>query len=520
VNEAPRYATLRDYLRVIRERRVTIILITLAFAGAALGWSARQKPTYEASATVQFKDENIDSSILGTVTSIGGQTPEQRAAISAESIDRPDVADRAKEILHLNAKADLRRASVNARPESRPTLAVVTARAAKARAAARLANAFAEAARDVAISETRDRYKKAASAQRKIVKEIPDKRVNRLLRAQKLADIARLGQLAKIVRPVEVLETASVPSNPVSPKPILNTILGLLLGLAIGLIAAFGRDALDRRFKNSREITAELHLPLVGYVREDLLGRSVVGNGRKPLTDDDLEGFRVLRTNLEFLDVDRPPKVVLITSALPDEGKSTVAGALACANATAGKRTLLVDCDLRRPMLATRMGLERTPGLTDYLVGAASPTDVLQTVALSAEPSANGASPQAPEARVLPLTCITAGTLSPQPAEMLRSQRFKDFLAQVSEVYDAVIVDSAPLLSVVDTLELLPAADAVVVCVRASQTTRDQARAARAALEHFPARPTGIVVTGFRRREEADAYGYYSYGYVYGSKSR
>ena len=110
----------------------------------------------------------------------------------------------------------------------------------------------------------------------------------------------------------------------------------------------------------------------------------------------------------------------------------------------------------------------------------------------------------------LPMVAIAAGSRAPHPAELVRSKRFHAFFEQIKEAYDIIIVDSSPLLSVADTLEILPLSDAVVVCVRASQTRRDQARAARGALAHLPARPTGVVITGIRSAEEGAYYGFYS----------
>jgi Mrp family chromosome partitioning ATPase len=262
-------------------------------------------------------------------------------------------------------------------------------------------------------------------------------------------------------------------------------------------------------------------MPLLGYVPEAVLGQSVAAGktkARGTMSEDDLEGFRVLRTNIEFLDVDHPPKVLLVTSALPEEGKSTLASGLAAAYAVGGKRTLVVECDLRRPTFAARMGINATPGLSDYLVNRAEPREVLQSIAPPAG-SSNGSEPSAVTTAV-PFVAITAGSPAPHPAELLRSQRCRDFLAQVREAYDVVILDTCPLLSVADTLELLPCADAVVVCIRASKTTRDQARAAKGALSHFGSRPAGLVLTGTRVGDDAGYQGYYSYGYVYGSSGR
>src|SRR3954452_2141883 len=124
-------------------------------------------------------------------------------------------------------------------------------------------------------------------------------------------------------------------------------------------------------------------MPVVGKVSENALGRVGFGvNGSAPVMDPDLESFRIIRTNLEYLRQDRPLKSLLVTSGLPEEGKSTVAASLACTATLAGRRTLLVECDVRRPSLARRLGLKQTPGLTDYLMGAADPRDVIQTVEL------------------------------------------------------------------------------------------------------------------------------------------
>ena len=512
MNDGPRYVTFRDYLRVVRERRLLVILTALLFAGVGLGYSVRQTPLYAAEASVEFRDEQVDQTIFNRQPA-SGQTPEQRAAVNAQTITNEQITKRAREIL----KSPQGPLAVLARPEARTNLVIVEGRAASAERAAAVANAFAEAARDEKREEARERYDDAARSQRRVLRDLRGKKGTALTVLLLRQEIAKFEELARIADPVIIRRTAAAPGAPIRPKPVRTTILGLLIGLTLGIVAAFVRDSLDRRFKSSREITDELHLPLLGYVREDVLGSGLAaGKGRKLLSEEELEGFRIVRTNIEFLDVDSPPKLILVTSALPEEGKSTVSAALAAAYAATDKRTLLVECDLRRPTLAGRLGVRGEPGLSDFLVGRAQPQEILQTISLS-----GGASNGDSEATATPahsLVAITAGSPAPQPAELLRSKRCRDFFEQVSEVYDVVIVDTSPLLSVVDTLELLPIAGAVVVCVRASQTTREQARAAAAALAHFPDRPTGIVVTGIRAQDEAGYGGYYSYGYAYGSK--
>jgi len=222
----------------------------------------------------------------------------------------------------------------------------------------------------------------------------------------------------------------------------------------------------------------------------------------------------------EFLQADNPMRTVLITSGAPEEGKSTVAMALAGAVALAGKRTLLVECDLRRPCFADRLGLNRDPGLTDYLVGRAEPADVLQVVKLISPSTVNGdkeATPAKEGVEEATLVCITAGSQAPLPAELLGSDRFSSFLSKVSSAYDLVVLDTSPILSVVDALEVVPQVDGLVVCVRLARTTREEARATREALAHLPGRPTGVVVTGVSPDDES----YYGYHYgAYGPDDR
>jgi Mrp family chromosome partitioning ATPase len=170
-------------------------------------------------------------------------------------------------------------------------------------------------------------------------------------------------------------------------------------------------------------------------------------------------------------------------------------------------------------VLAARFGLNPTPGLTDYLTGNANPEEVLQVVVVP--PSSARTNGQLSEVLTAQVEeprffCITAGTSTPRPAELLASQSFANLLAEVADVYDSVILDCTPILSVADTLDLIPHATAVLVCVRVDQTTRDQARAARAALELLPSKPTGVVLTGLSERSQ----GYHGYYPPYATQAR
>jgi capsular exopolysaccharide synthesis family protein len=500
MNDYPRYVTVRDYMQVVREHRWLIVLVTLVFTGASVAFSLSAKKSYQAEASLQFQEDSVNPGFLGALVP-NDATPEQRAAIDAQRVRKPQVVQEAARILQVSpASANGLLSHISSRPEAKTNLVIIDATSSNPRAAANLANAFAQATQKVRQAEVRDGYAQAARAIRRQIAALGNGLATFSNRTVLQVQAVQLDQGAKVISPVQIARAATVPRSPASPKPVLGAVLGVLIGLIVGVLAAFVRDAMDRRFKSSEEITTEFRLPIVGYVREDALGKTATAmNGRRPLTEVDLEGFRILRTNVEFLNVDKPPGVVLVTSSLPEEGKSTVAAALAGAYAAAGKRTLLVECDLRQPTLAKRLGLAAQPGLTDVLTGQATPADVAQTVLEGF-----------PNSAASPLQCVVAGTETPLPAELLRSERAKAFLAEACEAYDAVVIDSSPILPVVDTLELLSAVDGLVVCVRASRTTREQARAAKTTLEHFPKLPTGVVVTGLRSHRDAYAYPAYS----------
>ena len=270
----------------------------------------------------------------------------------------------------------------------------------------------------------------------------------------------------------------------------------MVLGLLLGVAFAFLRDVLDRRLRSFRDIESSFHFPILGYVRNEAMGRVAYAANGSHRSDQqlDIEAFRIVRRNLEFLANGAAPRSILVTSGLPEEGKTTVAGSLAFAMAAAGKTTLLVDCDLRRPMLSSRLDLEQSPGISDYLLGRATPEEILRTVEFSDVASRNGAAAddkQTGKPAVLRFVFVPAGSSMAGATESLGSPQFKEFIEEVSQVYDVVIFDSSPLLPVADTLEILPQVDAVILCAREFKTTRAQASAAKAALSRLPERRPG-----------------------------
>ena len=487
---------LRDYMAVLRARRGLVIAITLIAVAIGLAYSLAKTASYDATATVTFTDPAKALGLIAPGTNIPVDlNPDKSAAADSRIVTRQDVVTGVQKQLNNGMSADELKGDVNAALLPDSDQIAITASTDNADKSAKVANAFAEQTKIAAQNDARDTY----ASQAKKVKSLGDSSDPTTAAAANTA-VARLQTLSKVADPVEITRPATVPGSPSSPKPVRDTILALILGLLIGIGAAFLRNAFDRRVKDSHQLQHELGLPLVGYVRADALGLAGVGrNGDSFVSEDDLEAFRILRRNVDFLAGDDEITSLVVTSALPEEGKSTVAAWFAYVSAVAGRRTLLVECDLRRPVLASRFGVETAPGLSDYLGGEAKPKDVLRSVHVHGREAVD----------VLPL--IPAGENTFQPAEMIGSKKFEAFLDQTTNAYDIVIFDSAPLLPVGDTLELIPQVDAVLLCVRLGQTTKDQAQAAKQAMTHLPDKPTGLVVTGVRRGSDDDYYGYYSY---------
>jgi capsular exopolysaccharide synthesis family protein len=449
-----------------------VLLTAVIAAAAAAVYSLAQTPVYKAVTTLSFSNQFFPP---GQQEPVEGQATTSAIAAGSKLVTRDGVLSATSESLGGEPTPDELRSDTTVAIEPTTNLVNVEVRADDGDEAAEIASELAKQTRNVGTDETRAYYRRIAG----------------------IAGNKNLKVLATSAEPVAIVQDPEVPTSPASPKPLRNTLIAGFLGLLLGVGIAFLRHALDRRVTDAHEIQRELGLPMVGYVHTDNLGVGTSQNGAVIAADDDLEAFRILRANVDFLGGGEGLRTVAVTSPLPEEGKSTVSAGYAYANALAGRRTLLVECDFRRPVLAERFGFEPSPGLSDHLLGEASPREVLRSIDIEG-PSAE------------PLPVIPAGVDVLQPAELIASPQFHHFLAQIAKAYEIVVVDCAPVLPVGDALELLPQVDGVLLCVRIGQTTREQAMSAKEAMAHLPDKPTGLVITGLERGGEGDYYGYYS----------
>jgi receptor protein-tyrosine kinase len=290
---------------------------------------------------------------------------------------------------------------------------------------------------------------------------------------------------------VVVEQRASIPGKPVSPNKTLNLLAGLGVGMLLGIGLAVLRDLLDNTVKDRQTLEEITGVGLVGSIPLDKERRKEPAISFSSDNSSIAEAFRKLRTNLQFLAVDDPPRVIVITSSMPNEGKSTTAINIALALAEAEHNVVLVDGDMRRPKLDKYLDLVGQVGLSTVLSGGASLSEVLQ------------------KTRFPGLTVLTSGTVPPNPSELLGSLSAKKLLSEMRAQFDYVIVDSSPLLAVTDAAILAANSDGVLIMARFGQTKREQLAHAVGNLEDVGARPLGAVFTMTPERGHAK----YSYSY-------
>jgi len=279
--------------------------------------------------------------------------------------------------------------------------------------------------------------------------------------------------------------------SPVSPNLPLNLVVGGLIGLIFGIIAVILRDMFDSSVKTAQEIGELTHSPVLAVIPEQS------SFSRHPLiTDRDApagrgEPFRVLRTNLQFVDLDAKRQMFVITSAVPDEGKSVTAVNLAIAIAQSGREVLVIDCDLRKPSVAKLLDLDNAVGFMTAVTATAPLYECVQKHESGIHVLATGPKP-------------------PNPAEVLDTDTVRALLRQAQVEYDVVIIDAPPLLAVADPAILAGMVGGAIVVVRHGRTKREQLRQAVSRLDAVGARIFGVVPNAARKRD-IDAYSYEYY---------
>ncbi|MDQ6794913.1 MAG: polysaccharide biosynthesis tyrosine autokinase [Chloroflexota bacterium] len=284
------------------------------------------------------------------------------------------------------------------------------------------------------------------------------------------------------------IEHPATPLDPSSPRPLFNTAISVLLGLLVATGFAFVWEKFDDRVKTPEDVERVTGLPTIGTIlrmpsergRKEIYRLATLLNPRSVVA----EAFRTIRTNLEFASVDRPLRTITVTSSLPGEGKSVVSANLAVAFGQAGRRTILVDADLRRPGIHTLFSLPNETGLTDMVLSDAVS---LADVAMDTEE---------PNLRIL-----TSGPVPANPAELLGSQRMAVILQRILAEADLVILDTAPVGVVTDAALVAARTDSTLLVVSPDRSSERIVRKVREALAHVNARVVGVVLNNVAPRD-------------------
>ena len=348
---------------------------------------------------------------------------------------------------------------------------------------------------------------------------------------------------------VSVIEHSPLPSSPVSPNMMRVIALGFLGGIGAGLATIFGANALDRSLKTVDQAETTLNLPVLAAIPEVSRNESTgpqkkahapPGTSSYRLVAEAPEGpaaeaFRNLRASLSLLGPEAERKIFLFTSALPNEGKSFTSANYSLSLAQQGHRVLLIDGDLRRPSLHKifrQFGPEgeQSPkaetehyGIVDYLVGDIALVDAARIVSARDVDIIGTSDPNSTSTVTATggqLSVLAGGRRAPNPAELLSGQSFAELVADASRVYDRVVIDSAPVLAVSDTLLMTPHVQTVCMVVRARRTARNAVQRAILLLTGTSSRPAGVILNRLPRNRGTDYYYYYaSHGYGAGEGS-
>jgi succinoglycan biosynthesis transport protein ExoP len=493
--------SLRHYLQMVLRRKWTILLPTLLVPAALIALSLRQETLYEASAQVVVNQGNVAKQLLTGIPDAGGD-PQRILQTQAAVARSPAVA--AKALADANVRSTTRllaQSSVDVVPgadllefhvtDHDPVLAT------------RLTTAYARA-----YTLYRSEADTAAiqAARQDILKRLQQFRTPEDRRSAAFANLLDREQQLRVVSGLEasntyVLRPAGAATQ-IQPRPARSGVIGVILGLALGLGLTLLWEALDIRVRTADEVAVRLGLPLLARVPALPKG---VRNGQRLVmlrapSGLAAESFRILATNLDFVELDRKVRSIIVTSGAFSEGKSTVAANLAVTLARSGQRVAIVDLDLRRPTLDSFFQVSAAPGVTDVALDRLDLEDALVTISIGEaknRDSSNGQGTSNGKASVFGgLEVLPSGAIPPNPGEFIASQPLRELLEVLHERADVVIVDAPAILPVGDAISLCAWADALLVVSRLGVARRPLLSELRRVLDTCPAHKLGVVVMG------------------------
>ncbi len=512
---------LRDYLNVIRARKWVILQALVIVTVTALAASLLQTPLYEGQSKVLISEKGSGVNVFGSLGLDISSQPERGLQTQVQLMQVRPLLENTIRRLELGVTPETLSKRVKVSAIGQTNIVTVTVQDPDPERAAAIANALGEEfvawSRDykresitAAAEEVSIRLEAAKSEILELGRRIQDEGKSDELSAELAIATGSYTTLAGKLEELRVnaaleagsgriVSPAAVADEPVEPNPVRNTALGLAVGLVFGLGMAFLYEYLDNTLKSSEEIEEIIGGPVLGLIPAEQYEK---GGGRRATIITNpasaaAEAYRVLRNNLDFINFEHNIKTLLVTSAAPGEGKSTVAANLAAGLAQAGKRVVLVACDFRKPTTGQFFGVRNAVGLSDVLTGAHSVKSALQR-------------PQ----QEIDLLVLTSGKMPPNPSELLGSEKMRELLETLKDYADWVIIDTPPLLAVADGAAVARWCDGAVLVSKGGTSTRDELKKAREMLESAGGRVLGSVVWGLEARAGGFNYGYGGSGYT------
>jgi capsular exopolysaccharide synthesis family protein len=482
-----RGGTLQRVIPIIRRNLGLIVLCIVLAPVAAFALSLLQTKEYTASSSLLFRDPGLDTKFTGTPFFREGEDESRLAATNLRLVSLDTMATlTARELDRPGLGREQVSEKVEVTADGPSDLVTIKATDSDPEFAALLANTFAREYVDFRRERDRAKVREALNlVERRLTALTPEERAAPA--GQDLERSARQLELLSALQTgnAEVVQRAQPPTSASSPKPLRSVALALFLGLLLAVGLTLIREQLDRRLRDPSDVMELLDVPVLSVIVEERgTARSEVATDN-PFRRLDTEAFRMLRTNLRYFNVDEELNSILVMSAAPEEGKTSISWNLARAEARAGKRVLCIEADLRRPTLATRLDVGADGGLSLILAGVMDPGDAVATVS--------------------GVDLITAGPLPPNPAELIESQRMRKLIQWGEQHYDRVIIDTPPAAVVADAIPLVPMVSGVVIVVRLGHSQRDAVERMRTQLANVNAPVLGVVLNGsIGRRNEYD----------------
>lgn len=500
-----RGSAVREYLLVLRRRWWLAAGAVSAALMVALVVSFTTTPLYRASVQLKYQRQpDIASAISGATVMASGAEAKQEITTYANLMDTVEMRVAASNVA---PDLDLGPAAVEVSAEyvEDTNVMTLTAVAADPTLAMKAANAFA-----LAFVKGRTA---AIVRQYQAAEQIIEDKLSRFTEAQKAAGDPTYSSLLGRLEDIRVLEAAAtgnfavaavaeLPTEPFTPNHLRDAFLAGIVGLIAGIGLVALAEQLDVRAHTVEDIAQMTELPVIGRLprigkgaggKADLL--QVVSEPQGPLS----EAFRMVRGNLEFVNVDEDLKTILFTSCAQSEGKTSTVCNLAVTLARAGKNVVVVDADLRRPRVHTLFRLQNRIGVSTVVTGQSTLEESLQRI------------PGAPEQgmQVGSLGILTSGPVPPNPGELVASRRLTAVIATLADQADVVLVDSAPLLVVGDAAALAGSVQGLILVARLGTVTKAMLREASEFLATLPSRKLGTVITAVSSEASAYRYRYY-----------